>query len=86
MKVLNEEQDLYYDSDKDKKPMNNVNKIYPSTDCDDKKQNLASVNPMTDDDMLHSKDEMSAGKSRFKTVITDATQVQQTQELQSNGK
>ena len=30
-----------------------MNKVYPSTDCDDGKKVGGTVNPMTDDEMLH---------------------------------
>ena len=56
------------DSDKQSK----VNKIYPSTDCDDAKPKAA--HPMTDDDLMNDHDAMKEKtnlKKQFDAVSSD---------------
>ena len=62
-----------------------INKIYPSTDCDEKKQ-IGSVNPMTDDEMLqNSKDDMSKNpKKNIKEVLDEVDNDNSQMQLKSN--
>ena len=69
------------DLDDKKGKLNVHNKIYPSTDCDDGKKDVHKIQPLTDDEMMGSKDDIK-GKSR----ITDSLQDMQETEIKHSGK
>jgi len=57
------------ESEDEKKKMK-INKIYPSTDCDDTKKDVHRIAPVTDDEMMYSKDDVKGTKLRISESVS----------------